>query len=42
MHLASIEFGLCLQVLERFVVCVYHKPLVDQVAALITAWLYDV
>ena len=32
MHLAGIELGLYLQVLERFVVCIYHNLFVDQVA----------
>ena len=37
MHLVGIELGLHLQVLERFVVCVYHNLYVNQVAVLFAA-----
>ena len=41
MHLAGIELGLHLQVLERFVVSVYNNLFVDKVSALFSACLYD-
>ena len=40
MHLASIELGLGLQLLERFVVCVYENLFFNQLAAVkAVVWL---
>ena len=41
MHLAGIELGLGLQVLERFVGLLYHNLFVNQVAVSFATCLYD-